>query len=630
MPPTVLIVEDEQSASRLLASIAAEVGLSTRATASAREAQELCAQAAGAGQAFAAVILDLVLTELDGFQFATAARAQPWGAALPLVVISGVYKTLPPEMAARIKPAAFFAKPFEPAQLRETLKKVTGVDGIKAQEGNIAEKPVAALFVELLRNKSTGTLTLTQESTKRVVTFQQGMVRFAQSNLKAEAVGAPLVASGAIKQTSFDRAVALARQQGISLHEALASARVVTPEQLKGALKQQTSDAAVNGMTWAEGSFRFEQKAVDAVSGVPDVRTSPVALVLEGAKRHGDPSLSRKWLEARAQERLTRSPELERELFSVKAFFPGESVTPMATTGKSVGEVLARVKDPELPLFHYLCLSGLLQLTAAGKVAGRPHPGAPAGAADEDRGKIFSAPETATRRMLFGERDHFKDASHYDVLAVTSDATVEEIKKQYFLSAKKFHSDSFSGMELGSARKVAEELFSKVNEAYQVLSDKEKRAEYDVYLDRKAKGLPTDVGAILRAEGVFQKGEALFKMGRYEDAEVQFREAVALNHAEAEFHAYLGMVIFKRTGKADDGLQHVEKALEMDPRLRSGVMFAAQLLEAQGEVDRARTLLRKAFDKDPEFTQANDELRRMKNKPAEQTKGGFFSRLLKK
>ena len=164
-----------------------------------------------------------------------------------------------------------------------------------------------------------------------------------------------------------------------------------------------------------------------------------------------------------------------------------------------------------------------------------------------------------------------------------------------------------------------------------MLCDANRRAEYDVYLDRKAKGLPTDVGAILRAEGVFQRGEVLFKSGRWEDAEAQFREAISLNNSEAEFHAFLGMAMFKRGGKPEEALPHVQKALEMDPRLRSGTIFLSQIYEAQGEVERAKSLLRKAIDKDPDFAQAKDELRRMRTPPtAEQTKGGFLSRLLKK
>ena len=629
MPLTVLIVEDEQSAARLLAGIAAEVGLSTRTTRSGKEAQELCAQAAAAGAPFSAVVLDLVLAELDGFQFSQAARAQPWGANIPIVVVSGVYKQLPQEFAARAKPAAFFAKPFEPAALRAALARLTGVQpATPAMEGELADKPAAALFVELLRSRVTGTLTVAQDQTKRAITFQQGMVRFAQSNLKSETMGASQIAAGLIKQTSFDRAVALAKQQGIALHEALAAARVMTPEQLKLALKQQTTDVAVGALSCSSGQYRFEQKPAEAVSGLPDLRTSPVTLVLEAAKRSGDPALSRSWLEEHGARRVNRSPELEREMFALKAAWPGESATPLATGDRTVAEVMARIKEPELPLLRYLCQSGLLHLSGAVQAA--PKAQSAAGTVDEDRGKTFNPQEASARKMLLGERDHLRDASHYEVLAVEPAAEVEELKKAYFVAAKRFHSDSFSGLELGSARKASEELFSKVNEAYSVLSDKGKRAEYDVFLDRKAKGLPTDVGAILRAEGAFQKGELLFKVGRWEDAEALFREALALNHAEAEFHAYLGMAIFKRTGKPGDGLQHVEKSLELEPRLRSGVLFAAQILDAQGDVERARTLLKKAYEKDSEFTQAKDELRRLKDKPASQAKGGFFSRLLKK
>ena len=74
----------------------------------------------------------------------------------------------------------------------------------------------------------------------------------------------------------------------------------------------------------------------------------------------------------------------------------------------------------------------------------------------------------------------------------------------------------------------------------------------------------------------------------------------------------------------------VEKALEMEPRLRSGTVFLSHMYEAQGEVERAKSLLRKAIERDPEFEQAKDELRRLRSRPAEQSKGGFLSRLLKK
>lgn len=626
MANAVLIVEDEQSASRLIASICAELYLSSQATGSGKDAQTLCAQAAEAGAPFACVVLDLALAELDGFQFALAARAAAWGKALPLIIVSGIYKQLPPDFAARARPTAFFAKPFDVQPLRAALTRVCGIQEPPSVAGLIDDTPVAQLFIDLFRAKATGTLSLSQDPTRRVITFQQGQIRFAQANIKTETVGAAQIASGLIKQASFDRAVALAKQQKTQLHEALATERVLSPDQLKVALKQQTVEVCVNALHWTVGAHRFEPQPAETVAILPDARTSPVALVLEGAKKVS-PEDSKKWLEAHAQQRIRRSAELERELFSVKSAWPGESITPLVTGGKSVGEVLARVKDAELPLLHYLCMSGLLTLTGGAQAQ---KPVAPAGPSDEDRGKIFTTLESSARRMLFGERDHLAEASHYEVLCVGRDISAEDLKQAYFGQAKRFHSDSFSGVELGSARRLAEELFSKVNEAYQVLSDKEKRSEYDVFLDRKAKGLPTDVGAILRAEAVFQKGELLFKAGKWEDAEALFREAIALNHAEAEFHAYLGMAMFRSKGKADEALQQVEKALEFDPRLRSGTLFAAQLLVELGEVERGKVLLRRAIDKDPDFDEGRSLLRTLREKPAEQKKGGFFGRLLKK
>lgn len=631
MPGPVLIVEDEQSAARLIAQICGELGLQATTTSSGREAIDLCAQAVDAGTPFACVVLDLVLAELDGFHVAQGLRARPWGERLPLVLLSGVYKTLPTDFATHVRPAAFFAKPFEPQALREALTKVCGVLGPPATEGDLALKPVAALLVELAQKKATGTLTLVRETTKRVLTFQGGVIRYAQSNVKAETVGAAQVAAGLIKQASFDRAVGVAKQQKTALYEALASARVLTPEQLKIALKQQTTEVGVAALGWTFGTHRFEPGSGEAISATPDARVSPVVLIFEAARKQSSPGQARTWLEARAQSRVNRTLELERELFALRAAWPGEGVSSVATGGRSLGEVLARVKETELPLLYYLCLSGLIALSEGPQTEPKPPPGAPRSAGDEDSGKVFNVPESAARRMLFGERDHLKDASHYQVLGVPAGASNDAIRKAYFIQAKRFHSDTFSGLELGSARPLAEQLFQLVNEASQVLTDKEKRADYDVFLDRKSKGLPTDVAAILRAEGIFQKGEAVFKLGKWEDAEALFREAIALNHAEAEFHAYLGMAMFRARGKVETALEHVQKSLEMEPRLHSGTLFASTLYEAAGDLEKAKAVLRKAVDKDPDFDEAKSKLQGLRSKPFESSrKGGFFGRLLKK
>ncbi len=64
---------------------------------------------------------------------------------------------------------------------------------------------------------------------------------------------------------------------------------------------------------------------------------------------------------------------------------------------------------------------------------------------------------------------------YYEVLEVTKTATSEEIKKAYRKTAMKYHPDRNPG------DKVAEEKFKEAAEAYEVLSDADKKAKYDRY-----------------------------------------------------------------------------------------------------------------------------------------------------
>ena len=64
---------------------------------------------------------------------------------------------------------------------------------------------------------------------------------------------------------------------------------------------------------------------------------------------------------------------------------------------------------------------------------------------------------------------------YYEVLGVPKTASDDEIKKAYRKLAKKYHPD------LNPGDKTAEEKFKEVGEAYEVLSDKDKKARYDQF-----------------------------------------------------------------------------------------------------------------------------------------------------
>jgi molecular chaperone DnaJ len=72
---------------------------------------------------------------------------------------------------------------------------------------------------------------------------------------------------------------------------------------------------------------------------------------------------------------------------------------------------------------------------------------------------------------------------YYDILGVSREASPDEIKKAYRKTALKYHPDMNAG------DREAEEQFKEAAEAYEVLSDKEKKKLYDLYGHEGLKGI---------------------------------------------------------------------------------------------------------------------------------------------
>lgn len=68
----------------------------------------------------------------------------------------------------------------------------------------------------------------------------------------------------------------------------------------------------------------------------------------------------------------------------------------------------------------------------------------------------------------------------YSVLGVAKDATDDDIKKSYRKLAMKHHPDRLSGKP-DNEKKEAEDKFKEISEAYEVLGDPQRKAQYDTY-----------------------------------------------------------------------------------------------------------------------------------------------------
>src|SRR5262249_11171411 len=120
MARTVLIVEDsDTSADTLEVALLSVPDLSVAHARSGRNAWQLLQR-----EPVSAIITDLPLPQMDGFELIERIRAAASIAGVPIIVVSGDSDPDTPDRVRRLGADAYFAKPYSPAAVRETLERL--------------------------------------------------------------------------------------------------------------------------------------------------------------------------------------------------------------------------------------------------------------------------------------------------------------------------------------------------------------------------------------------------------------------------------------------------------------------------------------------------------------------------
>lgn len=638
MPKTALIIEDDESQAKALQALCQKLGLEASF---ARNGKEGFEQAAANPPDL--LLLDLLVPGMDGFKIADGLKSK--GVAPAILVVSGVYKDpkVAKEFADRYA-ADFFQKPYKADDLsacitrRLRLASTTGsmpaipkrASGeapavLPPMDGSLRDKPFHALLLELSRGKASGTLELTQGQVKKRIFLHFGQVRFAQSNVKAENVGGMQVAEGTLSDDRFKAAVVKARDERIGIGEALAVAGVISYDELAKATRRQVEEVVVTAFNWTDGRYTYVSGATDKIQ---DSRHDPIALLLTAHKRYLNGDKARALLAPLAKGTISRGPDFDRLLFTLRSVFPGESLTPTINGRLTVAEVAAKAKPDELPLLAAVVQMGLAVVSGveiAKKAVARPS--APS--------RRLNAEEEAAAETIGQEHARVMAAKDlFAVLRLQRGASVEECKASYLQLAKRFHADSYAGLELGEATEKLREMFARISEANSTLTDPKRRADYQVLLERQDAGLPTDMEVIFKAEAAFNRGDALIKQGRFSDAEAALKEALKLDGSVAQYHVALAQAVLKGHGASglSEALQILDKALQINPEHVAAKLLKADVLEQQGDPRAALKLVDEVLGADPSNMAADSQHRaiRERHRKGKESNKGLLGKLFKK
>jgi CheY-like chemotaxis protein len=120
--PTVLIVEDSEGcATTLEVAFLGIPQISVVLAASAQDALRILEKDNGA---VCALVTDLNMPRMDGFELIERVRGDGRHGKLPIIVVSGDIDPETPHRIARLGADAFFTKPYSPAQVRQKLEQL--------------------------------------------------------------------------------------------------------------------------------------------------------------------------------------------------------------------------------------------------------------------------------------------------------------------------------------------------------------------------------------------------------------------------------------------------------------------------------------------------------------------------
>jgi curved DNA-binding protein CbpA len=505
--------------------------------------------------------------------------------------------------------------------------------------GKLTEQPLAELIREISIKGLSGTLRLEHELMQTAVYFDKGQLIYAASNLRTLRLREYLVKRGLVSeedQTKLSNGL-----PDLELAEALARDGTLRQKDIDALLAILVSDILRVSLLWTDGTWDFNGRArlADPVCVKVDTGT----LLREAAQRIPISFVSGRF--RNPTEMIARASEVP----PTSNFRPAESFILSRLDKPLMLEALISLSglpEPETHRVLYgLALSDLVTReywqnafrTETAK-PGEPHSATPTAAT------VTAKPEQSDNWLSASiENEDVEEflkrlkaaTNHYQVLELPATAKASEIKDTYYAMARRYHPDRF---HIKSGTKVHAEIssaFARVTQAYETLTNPNRRAGYDNTLERARQyaeaeaqrvaktgqpaktpegsnaGVAASDTAAGRAEFSFREGSGALEQGRIRAAVEYLSLAARLEPQEARYRAYYGRALAADENTRRLAESEFQAAIKLEP---NNAVFRTMLAELYFELKfhrRAQTELDRALSIDPNNAEANLLLRKL-------------------
>ena len=503
--------------------------------------------------------------------------------------------------------------------------------------GLIEAYSVPHLLAEAWSSKRTGALHLVIGKRSRTVLIQDGAPVAVETGLSEDRFAQRLEDAGKISGPDRARVETMASDKDCAQASVVLALKLLGAKEIYQALRDQTRNQIGEALEWRTGSFEWQPLSGDLPSSAKPFDTLAL-LQQELPKRWGTDRLF-EGLMGESEQVGTIAPRFHLVLEKLAAAGPTAAQVLGRIDGQvSVGRLLGECAGDALAAatLWLLLRTGLLRPVeedeasmttgfdievevaedrtasaatstcdsqptsdrgaATASTASTAAPEADAQTSDTARNKDNDKAE-ALRNEIDSLLPVLENVTHYEALGLGEDASATQIKKAYFQAAKKYHPDALARVGLDDVKSAAAQVFGRISEAFETLSDEDKRKAYD---SGDAEPAEIDTARLTQAETSFRKGEILLRMGNFAGALEYLEPAVELWPDEPAYQQALGWALFKQPQSDPDRAQiHLMTALEQNPDDASTLLRLGQIARALGNDEAAADYAARARDATP-------------------------------
>ena len=520
-------------------------------------------------------------------------------------------------------------------------------------EGNLQKISLPVLIAHILDERLSGMLHIEAEGNTHWIYFEEGFPAGVHAPLSQDFLGSVLMEMGLLDDAGFNESLMIMAKTKQLQGEILLKTNKISEEQLEHALSLQLGRKLAKMFSVKGGDYQFTEDE-ELPPPMEPIRVNPYSLILNGIKNCYSTDDLKKGLGTLVGKscKLTSLFSERRDLFEL----PADEMKEVALLSElrlpqdfvrhsSLGTTWAMM------MLMALLSCGMLELgdpdqAVAFAAAGMKPPAAkppaakppaakppkpatvrpqkaakPAAAAKAQASKV---PRDLAKKIL-QKHKNIQDANLFEVLEVTLEADIEKIKKSFLALAKNFHPDLVANSGDQETIDRMDEIFSRLNEAHEILAVSKTRAEYETKLAEEG----ASMGERPREARIhYEKAMVYLKKKKHANASEAIRWAVELDPKNADYLAYKVWLNFLQCDQNPEDVERAKNDLLQVARLNKKsfptMRFLSQLYKKLDKRDDYEKCLLMANRLNPRDVEVTRELRLLQNRKKKEAKRGTF------